>query len=92
MIGHQDFFLFVPALLLSILLPLFLSSSVSLPYCILAVLICECFEKHSCMSTTFPIAIRNGTCFFLIGATTCAQKRILRKMVILAKAIVTWIN
>ena len=25
----------------------------------------ECLRKHSCMSSTFPIAILNGTCFFL---------------------------
>ena len=55
---------FVPALLLSILTPLFLpSSSVSLFYFILAVPMRECLGKHSCMSSQFPIAILNGTSF-----------------------------
>ena len=57
---------FVPALLLSILTPLFLSClSVSLSYLIPAVPMLECFGKHSCMSSPFPIAILNGTSFFL---------------------------
>ena len=38
--------------------PLFLpSSSVSLSYFVLAVSIRECFWKHSCMSSPFPVAI-----------------------------------
>ena len=57
---------FVPALLLSILTPLFLaSSSVSLPYLIHAVLRCECLGKHSCMSYPCPIVILKGSSFFL---------------------------
>ena len=64
MIGRQDFFFFVPAFLLSILTRLFLPSSVSLSYFILAVPMRECLGQHSCMSSTFPIAILNGTCFF----------------------------
>ena len=65
MIGRQDIFFFVPALLLSILTPDFLpSSSVSLSYFVLAVPMRECLGKHSCMSSPFPIAILNGTCFF----------------------------
>ena len=58
---------FVPAVLFSILTPLFLpSSSVSLSDFILAVPMCERLGKHSFMSSPFPIiAIRNGTSFFL---------------------------
>ena len=56
---------FVPDLLLSLLTPLFLSSSsVYLSYFILAVPMRECLGKHSCMSSPFPIAILNGTLFF----------------------------
>ena len=40
---------------------LLLSWSVSLSYFIHAVPIHECFEKHLCMSSTFPIALLNGT-------------------------------
>ena len=57
--------LFVPSVLFSILTPLFCqSSSVSLSYFILAVHMRECLEKHSCMSSLFPIAILNGTSSF----------------------------
>ena len=58
--------LFVPALLLSMLTPLFLpSSSVSLSYFVLAVPIRECLGKHSCMSSPCPLAILNhGTFLF----------------------------
>ena len=60
-------FFFVPALLLSILTPLFLpSSSVSLSYFVLAVPMRECLGKHLCMSSPFPITILNSTCFFSI--------------------------
>ena len=46
--------------------PLFLlSSSVSLSYFIIAVPMRECLGKHTCMSSPFPIAILNDTCFFL---------------------------
>ena len=56
---------FVPDLLLSIFTPLFLSSSsVTLSYFILAVPMRECLGKHWCMSSSIPIAILNGTCFF----------------------------
>ena len=55
----------MPALLLSILTPVFLpSSAVSLSYFILSVPMRECLGKHSFMSSEFPIAILNGTCFF----------------------------
>ena len=57
-------FFLVPALLLSILTPVFLSASVALSYFILAVPWRKCLGKHSCMSYSFPIAILNGTCFF----------------------------
>ena len=58
-------FLFVPVLLLSLLMPLFLpSSSVSLFYFVLAVSMRECFEKHLCMSSPCTIAILNATFLF----------------------------
>ena len=58
--------LFVPAVLFSILTPLFCpSSSVSLSYLILAVPIRECLGKHSYMSPPFPITILNGASSFL---------------------------
>ena len=40
------------------------ASSVSLSYFILAVSMCECLGKHSCMSCSFLIAILKGTCVF----------------------------
>ena len=43
---------------------LFLSSSLSLFYCILAVPMRKCLEKHSCRSSSFPIVILNDTSFF----------------------------
>ena len=56
----------MPGVLFSILTPLLLpSSSVSLSYFILTVPMRECLGKHSCMSSPFPIAILNGTSFFL---------------------------
>ena len=56
---------FVPALLFSILTPLFCpSSSVPLSYFSLAVPMRECLGKHSYMSSPFPIAILNGTSSF----------------------------
>ena len=72
MIGRRDFF-FMPALLISILTPLSVpSSSVSLSYFILTVRMRECFIKHSCMSSTFPIAILHGTCLFpTVHAAKC---------------------
>ena len=56
-LGRLDFFFFVPALLLSILTPLFSHSSVSLSYFILAVPMREFFVKHSCMNFTFSITM-----------------------------------
>ena len=65
--GQSGLIFFVPALLLSMLKPLCLPfSSVSLSYFILAVPMRECLGKHSCTSSTFSIAILNGTCFFPI--------------------------
>ena len=56
----------MPALLFSILTPLFCpSSSVPLSYFNLAVPMRECLVKHSCMSSPFPIAILNDTSSFL---------------------------
>ena len=66
MIGRREFFIFVPALLLSVLPTLFLpTSSVSLSYFILVVPMRKCLGKHSYISSPFPIAILNSTCFFL---------------------------
>ena len=57
--------LFVPAVLFSIITPLFCpSSSVSLSYFVLAVPMRKCLGKHSCMSSPCPIAILNGTFLF----------------------------
>ena len=57
--------LLVPALLLSILKPLFLpSSSVSLSYFVLSVPMRECLGKYSCMSSPCPVAILNDTFLF----------------------------
>ena len=57
-------FFFVNAVLAQITLVYLRSSSVPLSYFILAVCMRECLEKSSCMSSTFPIAILNGTYFF----------------------------
>ena len=58
----------VPAVLFSILPPLFCpSSSVSLSYFILAVPMRECLGKHSCMSSPFPIAILNVNLLFSLN-------------------------
>ena len=58
----------MPALLLSILTPLFLpSSSVSLSYFVLAVPMLECLGKYSCMRSPSPIVILNGTWCFPTG-------------------------
>ena len=47
------------------ILPLKIFTSVSWSYFILAVPMLECLGKHSCMCSLFPIAILNGTSFFL---------------------------
>ena len=67
--------LFVPALILSILTPLFLPSpSVSLSYFVLAVPMLECLGKHSRMSSLCPIAILNGTFLFSLGEIVCGDE------------------
>ena len=43
---------------------LFLGSSLSLSYFILAFLMRKCLGKHSCMSFSFPIVLLNDTSFF----------------------------
>ena len=61
----SELLLFVPAVLFSILTPLFcLSSSVSLSYFVLAVPMRKSLGKHSSMSSSFPIVILNDTSFF----------------------------
>ena len=75
MIGFETSF-FVPALLLSTLTPLFSSSSfIFLSYLIIAVPIRKCLGKHWCMSSPFPIAILNGTFFFLSAKAMNNWKR-----------------
>ena len=55
----------MPALLRSIVTPRFSpSSSVALSYFNLAFPMLECYGKHSCMSSPFPIVMLNGTFFF----------------------------
>ena len=63
-LGLWDFIFYVPALLLSMLTHLILSSSLSLSYFILAVPMRKCLGKHSCMSSSFPIVILKDSCFF----------------------------
>ena len=68
---HCEDIFFVPALLLFTLTPLF---STSVYFFILfhsSVPMCECLEKHSFMSSPFPIAILNGTTFFMRQNSTC---------------------
>ena len=63
---HSRLQLIIIIIIIIIITPLFLpSSSVSLSYFVLAVPMRECLGKHSCMSSPFPTAILNGTCFFL---------------------------
>ena len=56
------------------------SSSVWLSYFILAVPMRKCLGKHSCMSSSFPIAILNDTSFFWQCNYKCTL-RIRRDMV-----------
>ena len=49
------------------------SSSVSMSYFILTVPIRMCSGKHSCMSSTFLIAILNGTCALRSANTDCEK-------------------
>ena len=67
--------LFVPALLLSILTPLFLpSSSVSLSYFVLAVPMRECLGKHWCMSSPKPYFFPKLSCY--LGRSFIYQNQI----------------
>ena len=59
-ICHRDSFFFLSYLTFFILNPLFLSSSVSLSYFVLAEPMRVCLGKHPCMTSTFPIAIGGG--------------------------------
>ena len=74
MIGRRDFFYsctlcFFPYSRLS-------SGCLRLSHCLISFLlfpcvsVCKCLGKHSCRSSSFPIAILNGTCFFSDSATT----------------------
>ena len=76
MIGRRDFFFFHACFTYvhtHSATPLFLpSSSVSLSYLIFAVLMRECWRKHLCMSSTFPITILNGSCHFPTVHYKCA--------------------
>ena len=81
---------FVPALLLSTLTPLFLSSSsVFLSYFILAVHIRECLGKYSCMSSPFPIAILNGTFFRSVKAMNNWKQSAIKQILLLLLRIPT---
>ena len=61
-VTEQDFFFFVSAVLLSTIILLFLlSSAVALSYFNLAVPMRKCLGKHWCMSSSYSIAILNGT-------------------------------
>ena len=72
MIRPSGLLFFVPALLLSILTPLFLpSSSVSLYYFIHAVPIRECLGKHSCMSFPCPYSHTEWYLHFSRGEIVC---------------------
>ena len=85
MIGRRDIFFFVPALLFSILTPLFLPpSSVSSSYFIFAVPMRKCLGKHSCMSSQFSIAILNGTFFFRsVKAMNNWKRRAIKQIILL---------
>ena len=67
--------IFVPALLLSILMPLFLPS---LSYFILAVPMRECLGKHSCRSSPCPITILNATCLSSLGKIVCLGRSFIK--------------
>ena len=63
----MDFFFLCTLYLLPYSLLSYYIISVSLPYFILAGPMRECLGKHSCMSSTYPIAILNGA--YLIIST-----------------------
>ena len=62
----------MPTVFISIVALLFLPSSVSLSFFVLAVPMRECLGKLPCVSYTFPAAILNGTCFFSPGEIVLA--------------------
>ena len=65
---------FVSAVLLFTIILLFLlPSAVSLSYFNLAVPMRKCLGKHSCMSSTFSIAILNGTCSLRVPILFCGD-------------------
>ena len=74
-VGLLDFFFFVPALHLSILILLFLPSFVSLSYFFPAVSVSHArvFGKTLVHEFHFPIAILNSICFFPDSLPTSAQ-------------------
>ena len=57
-------FVFVATVLSIFTLLCMLLFSVFLCYFKIAVPMRKCSEEHACMSSTFPLAILNGTCFF----------------------------
>ena len=68
----------MPASLLSMLKHLFLSSSLSVSYFILAVPMRKCLGKHSCMSSSFPIVTLNDTSFFQQCSYKCTKENSVR--------------
>ena len=87
-------FLCVPALLLSILAYLVLpSSSVSFSYFILAVPMQEFLVKHSCTSSTFPIAKLNGPFFFryVKAMNNCKLRAIKQTLLNKTKGWLDWV-
>ena len=61
-LGHWDIFFMLFTVLSTFTISFSPSSSFSMSYFILAIPMHMCLRKHSCMSSTFPIAILNGTC------------------------------
>ena len=82
-------FFFVSTLLLYIFTLLFLpSSSVYLSYFIIGVPMHECLGKHSCMRSTFPIAVLNGPCFTEIVLALAEASTIKISTLIIITAII----
>ena len=70
----MDKIFFLSAVLLSTFIIQFsISSSISLSYFNLAVLMRKCLGKHSCMRSQFSIAILNGTCSLLAPIFLCGD-------------------
>ena len=79
----------MPALLFSMLMPLFLPPSfVFLSYFILAVPMRKCLGKHLLMSSLFHLAILNGTFFFRSVKAMTNWKRGATKQIILTNYFV----